>query len=91
MERALDLQEFLSGRLATLLELEPAPERAALDLAGVSDMDACGCQLLAVFMENLRRLGISPAPCGATAEIEEKIAQLGYSALLSLRNESAAV
>ena len=49
---------LLACRLAQLLELEPEPDRVEMDLSEISDLDACGCQLLVVFLENLKRRGI---------------------------------
>ena len=78
-ERAVEIQGFLNGRLAVLAETEPGLDRTQIDLSGLSDLDACGCQLLVVFMENLRRRGISPIPSGLDRQTTDKITLLGFS------------
>lgn len=78
-EHAVELHRLLTDRLAELSDSEPAPERAELDLSGVRELDACGCQLLVLFMEHLKRRGIAPSPCGQDGEISRQIALLGFS------------
>lgn len=78
MERAAELQRLLADQLSTLAELEPRPEQIDLSLSDLCDIDACGCQLLLVFVENLRRRGIAPAMCGMSELVMEKIALLGF-------------
>jgi anti-anti-sigma regulatory factor len=79
MQQAGDLRELLRETLADLHTLDPRPTTAELDLAEISDLDACGCQLLAIFLENLRRLGVAPLPYGTSAELLEKITVLGFA------------
>jgi len=79
MEQAAHLRTLLAERLARILELKPGSDRVEIDLAEVSDLDACGCQLLVVFLENLKRRGITPVPYGLKQQIVDKIDLLGFS------------
>jgi len=81
-EQATALQRLLSDRLAQLLEREPEP--ASLDLSGIGELDACGCQLLVLFMENLRRRGISPVTCTLSEQVADQVALLGFSDAFSV-------
>lgn len=79
IDRADDLLKLLAAKLALLLETDPAPKTAEIDMKAVAELDACGCQLLALFLENLRRRGITPVPCGVPAPAMDKIELLGFS------------
>jgi len=79
MNEAAERLKLLAGELALLLEADPRPARAGIDLAGVASIDACGCQLLAVLQENLKRHGIAPEPCRIPPEVMEKIRLLGFA------------
>jgi len=79
IDQAACNQELLAGRLAQLLELVPEPDRVEMDLNEISDLDACGCQLLVVFLENLKRRGIVPVVCRPKQRIMDKINLLGFS------------
>jgi len=78
IDRAADLLKLLAAELA-LLETDPAPRTAEIDMKAVAEIDACGCQLLALFLENLRRRGITPVPCGIPSPAMDKIELLGFS------------
>lgn len=80
--RALEGAKFLAGELLLLLEADPRPVRVTLDLAGLTAIDACGCQLLAVFLGNLKRHGITPHPSRIPRGIAEQIRQLGFDEAL---------
>ncbi len=64
--------------------LRPTDPTAEIDLAGVTSLDACGCQLLALLLGNLSRNGIHaqlinlPEACRAT------IQSLGFERALHL-------
>jgi anti-anti-sigma regulatory factor len=75
---AVERQELLSGELALLLEAEPGPAGAEVDLSLVTALDPCGCQLLAVFLGNLERHGIAAETSGIPAEFAEQIRLLGF-------------
>jgi anti-anti-sigma regulatory factor len=79
MNEAGERLELLAGELARQLKAEPKPARADIDLAGVVEVDACGCQLLALFFEKLKGHGIRPEPCGITPQLGETICLLGYA------------
>ena len=72
MNEAGERLELLAGELARQLEIEPRPARAGIDLAGMTEVDACGCQLLALFFEKLKGHGISP-------QLGETICLLGFA------------
>lgn len=76
-EEAAVLHQALVSRLNELLERET--EQAELDLRQVDQIDACGCQLLALFLEDLRRHGITPAACHLGPELAAQISLLGFS------------
>jgi anti-anti-sigma regulatory factor len=78
-DKAADSLKFLAGKLAQLLEADPGPDEAEIDMAGVADLDACGCQLLVVFLENLRRHGIVPILCSIPQQVMDRIDLLGFS------------
>ena len=79
MNEAGERLELLAGELARQLEIEPRPARAGIDLAGMTEVDACGCQLLALFFEKLKGHGISPEPCGISPQLGETICLLGFA------------
>jgi len=83
MTQAAERLELLTAELARQLKAKPKPMRAVIDLTGVSELDACGCQLLAVFLENLKKHDIVPSPCGSTPEIEATIRLLGFAEALT--------
>jgi anti-anti-sigma regulatory factor len=74
----------LASESDLLLQAEPRPERVAIDLSGISCLDACGCQMLAVFLGNLERHGVMPELCGTPAELWEQIRLLGFLEALGL-------
>ena len=79
MDKAADLLELLADKLAHLLEANPGLAKVEIDMAGVVDLDACGCQLLVVFLENVRRHGITPLPCCMQPQVMDKIERLGFA------------
>ena len=83
MERAADLHAFLAGRFASLTGTPTPAAGVRVDMAQVTAIDACGCQLLALFLEQLRRQGIAAAVDGADTEIRERIELLGFCSLFS--------
>lgn len=82
IERANELRQLLVERLSEVAKMEPTLERVTIDLSQVSDIDACGCQLLALFVENLKQHGVTPATA-AGAPLTERIDLLGFSDLLA--------
>lgn len=82
MERVNELHQVLVEHLKSVAEMEPAAGRVTVDLSKVSEIDACGCQLLALFVENLKRFGITPATA-SEAPVTQQIALLGFGDLLT--------
>ena len=83
VSEAVERQVMLVGELESLLEADPGGSRVAIDLNEVTGIDACGCQLLAVFLEDLRSRGIVPEPCNIPPEIRGTIDLLGFAASLA--------
>lgn len=83
IERAAELRQLLADRFSLLARLGPAPGEVTVDLAGLSGIDACGCQLLLVFLEELRRRGIAAGTSAGSDEVREKIDLLGFRRLFA--------
>lgn len=49
-----------------------------IDLAGLNALDACGCQLLALFIRSLRRYGFTPCVTNIPDTFRAKINFLGF-------------
>lgn len=49
-----------------------------IDLAGLNELDACGCQLLALFIRSLRQFGITPRVTNIPDSFRTKIRFLGF-------------
>jgi anti-anti-sigma regulatory factor len=81
---ALERLDQLAGESDLLLKAEPRPAGVTIDLAGITSLDACGCQLLAVFLGNLKRHGVAPELCGTSPELREQIRFLGFLEALGL-------
>lgn len=83
MDQAVDLQKLLIGKLVEVQEGASRSERLEIDMAGLADLDACCCQLLAVFLENLKRRGSAPVCCGISEQLQDKITLLGFAPAFS--------
>ena len=59
------IEEFQSG----------LPE---IDLAGINALDVCGCQLLAIFIRNLRQCGVTPRITNIPDTFRSKIHFMGF-------------
>jgi len=70
---------LLTGELDLLLEADPRPSRVEIDLAGITGIDACGCQLLTLFRENLKACGIAPELCRVPPEVADLLEALGFA------------
>ena len=79
ISEAVQHLHLLTGELELLLAPDPRPASVAIDLAGVESLDACGCQLLALFLGNLKRHGITPEPRRIPVELFEQIRHLGFA------------
>jgi anti-anti-sigma regulatory factor len=75
---AAERLSFLTGEFDLLLGQHPKSAAVEIDCAGIESIDACGCQLLAVFLGNLKRQGVVPHALDVPSEISEEIRLLGY-------------
>jgi len=82
-EQAAEHLEFLLSQRSQLTA-EP-PLKAEIDLSGITELDGCGCQLLAIFLEQLRRSGIPVLTSGIGEAIMDKIVLLGFAAAFAAR------
>ncbi|MHB8121008.1 MAG: STAS domain-containing protein [Desulfuromonadaceae bacterium] len=55
-----------------------------IDMAGVTDFDACGCQLLALFVCNLKQKGFSTQVINIPDALRSRIHFLGFDKELNL-------
>ena len=69
------LSDSLPGQEFQGDESNSLPE---IDLAGLNALDACGCQLLALFIRNLRRYGLAPRVTNIPDTFRAKIHFLGF-------------
>jgi anti-anti-sigma regulatory factor len=79
MDRAAEHLQLLIAESARLFEADPRPSHTEIDLAGVTEIDASGCQLLAVFQENLKKQGLVPETSGIAPELMETMLLLGFA------------
>ena len=82
VDRAGEQRSYLLDELSRVMESEPRPARAEIDLSQVGEVDACGCQLLAVFLQELARRGIGAVACEVPRRVADKIEQLGFGGAL---------
>lgn len=68
----------LTEHLATLSREQPQQNRQVIDLAEVSQFDACGCQLLTILCRHLKLLGFAPVLNNITDELRSHIKLLGF-------------
>lgn len=71
----------LAGQVAELADHQPPLARADIDLALVTGIDACGCQLIALFLEQLKRRQVTVRPCHVPEQVRETFIQLGFAHL----------
>lgn len=67
----------------------PAHIVSEMDLAGITALDACGCQLLSQFSRSLKQCGLSPLIRNLPDEFSAKIRLLGFDRELNLTGEAA--
>lgn len=75
------VSDFQSGDEFQTSESHSLPE---LDLTGINALDACGCQLLALFVRNLRQRGVTPRLTNIPDAFRSKIHFLGFDREFSL-------
>jgi len=73
---------MLMQKLAEFRQSQPRPAALDLDLSGVTDLDACGCQLLAAFVRTLGAEGVVAGCCGLSLAYRDKLRLLGFDAEL---------
>src|SRR5690242_12607557 len=78
MNEAPERLEFLVGALAGQVEASARHNVADIDLTGITGLDACGCQLLSLYLENLKKHGITPRPTPVPQELRETVSLLGF-------------
>jgi anti-anti-sigma regulatory factor len=69
---------LLAKEFDLLLAEDPRPASFAMDMAGITSLDACCCQLLAVFLGNLKRIGVTPELGDISPEMSAQISLLGF-------------
>jgi anti-anti-sigma regulatory factor len=79
MNEAGARQELLAGELARQLEATPGGSALHLDLSGITELDACGCQLLALFLETLKRHDLTGVPQGVRPGLLDTVRLLGFA------------
>jgi len=62
-------------------------DQSEVDLTRIEKLDACGCQLLAVFLHTLQLGGIKPLLNNMPDDIKEKIQFLGFANELELQSD----
>ncbi len=60
-----------------------------IDVGGIDAIDACGCQLLALWLRHLRREGLAPRLANSNAELSSYIRLLGFAEELVIGAEPA--
>lgn len=55
-----------------------------IDLSGVTNFDACGCQLLALFVQSLKQNGIHAQLTNMSDTLRSKVDFLGFDRVLDL-------
>ena len=86
MSGVADRFPFLAKQLTTLSESLSIEELQSfescglpeIDLSGINALDACGCQLLALFISNLRQCGKAPRITNIPDTFRSKIHLLGF-------------
>jgi ABC-type transporter Mla MlaB component len=82
------LTKFLAGITGTEASAEfqkcPPDFIQEMDLTGITDFDACGCQLLALFVRRLKENGVSIHLIKMNDALRSKIHFLGFGRELNL-------
>lgn len=72
------LSFFLNSQSGEELQSSESYGFPEIDLAGINALDACGCQLLALFIRNLCRCGATPRVTNIPDTFRSKIHFLGF-------------
>lgn len=82
------LANYLAGVLGAeaSVELQNRPSKSfpEIDLTGITDFDACGCQLLALFIRSLKRSGVTVHLINMSETLRSKINFFGFGRELNL-------
>lgn len=89
MSGITDQFQVLRHCAAQLAESGTGAASPELDLTGITELDASGCQLLTAFVTYLRHQGITPHCNGMTEAVTRRLRQLGFDhGVHSLQNFS---
>ncbi|MBC7963260.1 MAG: STAS domain-containing protein [Steroidobacteraceae bacterium] len=78
------LRHLLDSEASGERQKSPSVGIPEIDLAGVTDFDACGCQLLALFVRSLRQNGSSPLLLNMSEAFISRVHSLGFGRELNL-------
>lgn len=85
VEQLASLSGSLSSKVGQTYAKGYSPEFV---MTGIEELDACGCQLLATFLHNLKRRGAMPLLTDVPDVIKEKILFLGFGLELGAHIET---
>lgn len=83
IELAAHLEILHAGREHTV-----APPYSEICVGGMESIDACGCQLLVVFLRYMRQSGLVPAIVNIPEHIRSTVAKLGFKEELEVTGGS---
>jgi len=83
------LAHLLDSHSANTVQTDAAQVLPEVDLAGITALDACGCQLLVQFTLTLQQCGVSPRISNVPDAFSAKIRLLGFDRELKLSGETA--
>jgi len=75
----------VADRLTSLQKQRPTAkgsgggDELVIDVGGIDAIDACGCQLLALWLRHLRREGLAPRLANSNSELSCYIRLLGFA------------
>lgn len=75
---AKHLSLLLDSRESEELQNSESNSLPEIDLNGINALDACGCQLLALFIRSLRQCGLTPCVINIPETFRSKIHFLGF-------------
>lgn len=77
-EQAILMARHMAGPEEMLPDKTGKHRSHGIDLSGVQALDACGCQLLVLFMRNLRERGVREFSLTLSDDSRSKIRSLGF-------------
>lgn len=78
------LNSLLDSQLSTDPGHSAAPVVPEIDLSGITGFDACGCQLLVLFVRKLRQHGISAQLTNFSDALKSSVYYFGFDRELNL-------